>query len=172
MKVIRKIGFGIAALALGAVLAPATWAQDAQPAGGPPPPPPGAQGPGMRGGEHMDPQRQLRHLTRELNLNSGQQQQVGQILRERDAQVAAIRQNTSLTPEQMRRQAGPVMRESEAKLRAVLNQQQQQKFDAMHAEQKQKMEQRRGGMGGPPPAGGAEGGPGGGDDMPPPPPQQ
>jgi Spy/CpxP family protein refolding chaperone len=170
MKAIRKTGIGLAVLTLGVALLPGAWAQDDAPGAmqGPGQMQGPGEGQGMRG-RHMDPQRQLKHMTRELGLNHDQQQQVGQILQDRDAQMEALRQNTALPPQQRRQQAMAAMRDSDAKIRGVLNPGQQQKFDAMRAQQMQRMQEHRGGMGGqgiggPPPQDG--GGP------PPPPDQQ
>jgi len=148
---------GIALAVAGLMLAPAVWAQDAQPAPAGPPPGP----PPMRGDRGMNPEHQLRHLTRELNLNSDQQAQFSTILGQRDSQMQAIHANTALPPHEMHQQMHAIMADSDAKMRAALNPEQQQKFDAMRAHQREHMEERHGDGGPPPPAG-----------TPPPPPQQ
>jgi protein CpxP len=137
---------GIALVAVGLMLAPAVWAQDAQqaPAGPPPGPPP------MHEHGRMNAEHQLRHLTRELNLNSDQQAQFSTILGQRDSQMQAIRANAALPPREMHKQMHAIMADSDAKMRAALNPDQQQKFDAMRANQRERMEERRD-EGGPPP---------------------
>jgi Spy/CpxP family protein refolding chaperone len=89
-------------------------------------------------------------LTRELNLNSDQQAQFSTILGQRDSQVRALHANAALPEREMHRQMRTIMEESDSKMRAALNPDQQQKFDAMRAHQREHMEER-GGPGGPPP---------------------
>jgi Spy/CpxP family protein refolding chaperone len=151
----KKNVTGIAVLVAGLMLAPAAWAQDAQPA--PPGPPPGARPPMHERGP-QNPEQQLRHMTRNLNLNSDQQAQFSTIIGERDSQVRVIRANTALSPRQMHEQMRSLMMDSDAKMREVLNPDQQQRFDAMRAQQREHREERHGRMG--------EGA------APPPPPQQ
>lgn len=155
----QRYRIGMAVLALGALMLPAAWAQDAAQnaasAGGPPP--------AIRGGR-MDPERQVRRLTRELDLNSAQQQQVRQIVMDRDAKMRQLHQNSGTVPQQeMREQMRQTMMDSDAKIRGVLNPDQTQKFDAMRAQQREKMIERRGGEGTPAPGQG---------QAPTPPPQQ
>ena len=149
MQLVKKSG--LAVLALGMMMAPAIWAQDSQQA---PPPPPNQGGPMQPGGMHgrpMSPEHQLRRMTRELNLNSDQQTQVGQILRDRDAQMGALHQNSAMPPQEQHQQMRQLMMDSDTRLRGVLNPQQLQKFDAMRAQQHEKTAERHGGMGAPPP---------------------
>lgn len=146
----NKFSFGLATVMLGAMLLPAAWAQDAAQAGGPPPPPRG----GMEGHGPGNPDRQLRHLTRELGLTSDQQTQVRQVLEQRDAQMAQLHQNTAVTGAQKHEQMKSIWMDSDNKVRAVLTDQQKQKFDAMRAQQMEHREGMRGG-GPPPPADGA-----------------
>ncbi len=149
----NKIAVGFATVVLGAMLLPAAWAQDAAQAGGPPPPP--AAGPGMRGHGPGNPDEQVRHLTRELNLTSDQQAQVRQVIEQRDAQVAQLRTNTAVTGPQRREQMKSIWMDSDTKVRAVLTDEQKQKFDAMRAQQMERRQGMRGG-GPPPPAQGTE----------------
>lgn len=145
----NKISAGLAALALGAMMLPAAWAQDAASAqaGGPPPP-------AMHGHGRGDPNEQLRHMTRALNLTSAQQPQVKQVLVERDSQMSQLRQNTSLSASQRKAQEKSIWMDSDTKIRALLTDQQKQQFDAMRADQMEKHQAMHGG--GAPPAEGSD----------------
>ncbi len=135
------------ALALGA--AGAALAQDQAP-----PPPDGAmQGPPPGGGmRHMDPDKQLQHMTKELGLSADQQSQIKPVLVDRDQQMQALFSDQSLSQQDRRAKARSIQQGSRSKIEAVLNDQQKQKFEAMQ----QRM--RQGGPGGP-----------GGQNAPPPP---
>lgn len=119
--------------------------------GAPPPPPPGGR---MRGGD-----RQLQMMTRRLNLSADQQTQVKAILKARRIQMQALRADTSTAPQDRRTRMMSIMQESNGKIRALLNEDQQKQFDKMQARMRDRMQHRMGGMQ-----------PGG--NAPPPPPQQ
>ncbi|HXS77154.1 MAG TPA: hypothetical protein VN753_13335 [Terracidiphilus sp.] len=122
-------------LALGGLLtiggSAAALAQDT-----PPPPPdqnqagPPPQGMGRRG-MRMDPDRQLQRLTRELNLTSDQQEKIKPLLVERQQKMQALFQDQSAVPEDRRTQAHSIMEGTNNSIKAVLNDDQKQKFDAM-----------------------------------------
>jgi Spy/CpxP family protein refolding chaperone len=89
---------------------------------------------------HMpDADHQLRHMTKRLNLTDAQQQQIKPILVDRDNQIAAIRNDTSLTPEQQHSSMGKLMRESASQIRNVLTDSQREQWDAS----REKMRERR-----------------------------
>ena len=117
----------------------------------PPPPPDQAQaGPGGPGGQRrMDPDRQLQRMTRELSLSSDQQAQIKPILVARQQQMEAVFQDQAGGGDRRARMQS-IRQDSNAKIEAVLNDQQKQKF----AEMRQHMG-RRGGPDGPPPPDGA-----------------
>ncbi|HEY2468568.1 MAG TPA: hypothetical protein VGI45_12125 [Terracidiphilus sp.] len=136
-------------LALGGLLAfgvsSAALAQD-----NPPPPPdqnqagPPADGPRGRG-MRMDPNRQLEHLTRELNLTTDQQAQIKPLLVDRQQKMQALFQNQSLAQEDRRTQMRTIGEGTNNSIKAILTDEQKQKFATMQ----QRM--RRNGPGGPPP---------------------
>lgn len=116
----------------------------------PPPPPdqnqPGPPADGPRGrGMRMDPDRQLARLTRELNLTADQQSQIKPLLVDRQQKMQALFQDQSVAPEDRRARMRTIMEGTNNSIKAVLNDDQKQKFDAMHERM------RRNGPGGPPP---------------------
>ena len=128
-------------LALG--ITGAAFAQD-----NPPPPPNQDQaGPpqGGRGGMRMDPDHQLARLTSALNLTTDQQSQIKPLLVDRQQKMQALMQNESLSQEDRRTQARTISEGTNNSIKALLTDEQKQKFDAMQANM------RRGGPGGPPP---------------------
>jgi len=142
-----------ATLALSGLLAlgvtSAAFAQDT-----PPPPPSQDQaGPPQGGrGMRMDPDHQLAHLTSALNLTTDQQSQIKPLLVERQQKMEALMQNQSLSQDDRRAQARTISQGTNNSIKALLNDDQKQKFDAMQANM------RRNGPGGspggpPPPTG-------------------
>lgn len=139
-------------LALGGLLTLGTCAALAQDT--PPPPPdqnqsgPPPQGPGSRG-MRMDPDRQLQHLTRMLDLTSDQQDKIKPLLQERQQKMQALFQDQSLAPEDRRTQARTIMEGTNNSIKAVLTDDQKQKFEAM--QERMRRNRPMGGPGGPPP---------------------
>jgi Spy/CpxP family protein refolding chaperone len=102
----------------------------------PPPPPdqsqagPPADGPRGRG-MRIDPDRQLQRLTRELDLTSDQQEKIKPLLVERQQKMQALFQDQSSAREDRRTQARTIMEGTNNSIKAVLNDDQKQKFEAM-----------------------------------------
>jgi protein CpxP len=91
---------------------------------------PPAQGMGHRG-MRMDPDRQLERLTRELNLTTDQQTQIKPLLVERQQKMQALFQDESVAPEDRRTQGRTIMQGTNSSIKALLNDDQKQKFEAM-----------------------------------------
>ncbi len=134
-----------ATLALSGLLAlgvtGAAFAQD-----NPPPPPNQDQaGPpqGGRGGMRMDPDHQLARLTSALNLTTDQQSQIKPLLVDRQQKMQALFQNQSLSQDDRRAQSRTISQGTNNSIKALLTDEQKQKFDAMQESM------RRGGPGGP-----------------------
>lgn len=106
-------------------------------------PPPG-QSQGMQGPRRMDPDRQLQHMTKELNLSSDQQTQIKPILADIDQKMQALWQDQSLSQQDRRAKMRAIHEDSRAKIEAVLNDEQKQKYETMQ-------QHMRRGQGGPPP---------------------
>jgi Spy/CpxP family protein refolding chaperone len=142
----------IITLALGGLLAlgatAATLAQD----NAPPPPDQNQAGPpadGPRGrGMRMDPDRQLARLTRELNLTSDQQNQIKPLLVERHQKMQALFQDQSVAQEDRRAQMRSIVEGTNNSIKALLTEEQKQKFAEM---QERNRHMRGEGPGGPPP---------------------
>jgi protein CpxP len=98
-----------------------------------------------RGPGRMDPDKQLEHMTKQLDLSSDQQNQIRPLLVDRQQKMQTLWQNQSLSREDRRSQMMAIRQDSEAKIQGVLNDQQKQKYQAMQ----ERMHDRRGpGQGG------------------------
>ena len=114
----------------------------------PPPPPRGRMG--RMGGEG-----QLKRMTQELNLSADQVSQIKAINEDTRKQAMSVRDDSSIAQADKRGKMMDIRKASQGKIRAVLNDDQKTKYDAMLANQRG----RRGNRGG-----------GGDDNAPPPPP--
>lgn len=124
-----------APLALAAALALTTVAAGAQTQ---PPPPPADAAAGHH--HHMpDADHQLKHMTKRLDLTDTQQHQIRPILADRDKQILAIHDDSTLTPEQQHQNIGKVMRDSTGQIRNVLTDSQRQQWD----QSREKMREHR-----------------------------
>jgi hypothetical protein len=137
-------------LALGGLLAfgatAATFARD------PPPPPPDQNqaGPPQGGrGMRMDPDRQLARLTQVLGLTTDQQTQIKPLLVDRQQKMQALMQDQSTPQEDRRAKARSISEGTNNSIKALLNEDQKQKFAAM--QERMRNNGPGGGPGGPPP---------------------
>ncbi len=130
----------------GALLLGVTGAALAQ--DNPPPPQNQEQGQGGRGRMRMDPDQQLQHMTKQLDLSADQQSQIKPVLVDRQQRMQAVFQDQSLSREDRRAKMQSIRQDAQTKIEAVLNDQQKQKFEAMQ----ERMQHRRG-ENGPPPEG-------------------
>jgi hypothetical protein len=94
---------------------------------------------GHHRGRHMDPDRQLAHLTKTLNLSADQQSQIKPILLDRQQKMQALWQDQSLSRQDRRTKAIAIRQDTKTRLEAALNDQQKQQFEALQA----KMRDRR-----------------------------
>ena len=145
-------------LALGGLLAVGgtcvAFAQDTPP---PPPPDQNQAGPPPQGmgrrGMRMDPDRQLERLTRELNLTTDQQTQIKPLLVERQQKMQALFQDQSGASEDRRTQARTIMESTNGSIKALLNDDQKQKFEAI--QERMRRNRPDGGAATPPPPDGS-----------------
>lgn len=139
-----------------ALLALCTTALSALPAMAQDPAPPSTQdqaGP-PNGGHHGPGQReehQIDFLTKKLNLTPDQVTQVKAIDDESRTQMMALRQDTTTPQADKRAKMMDIHQASQAKIRAVLTDDQKTKYDALQAQMKERRESRESGQGAPPP---------------------
>jgi Spy/CpxP family protein refolding chaperone len=78
----------------------------------------------------------VQHMTKMLNLSDDQQTKVKSILQDEHKQMAPLRQDTSLAPEDRHAKFQQIHGATAQKIREVLNDEQKAKFDQMQAEHK------------------------------------
>ena len=85
------------------------------------------------GGHHrpMDVDSELAHLTRELDLTPAQQNQIRPILVEHQQKERALRQDQSLSHEELRTRAHAISDETHKQIETLLTDEQKQKVKAM-----------------------------------------
>ena len=136
------------AIALGGMLAlsanAALYAQDQTAAA--PAPATGQQAQGHRG-MRMNPDRQLQHLSKTLDLTADQQTQIKPILVDRQQKLQAVWQDQSLSRQDRHSKAQAIQQDTRTRLEATLNDQQKQKFEELRAKMQERRQQRtRGGQ--------------------------
>ncbi len=106
---------------------------------------PQAQGQGQwgHGGRRMNPEAQLEHLTKQLDLSADQQAQIKPILESRDQQAKQLWQDQSLAPQDRHAKMKAIQEDSKTKIEAVLNDTQKQKYEAMQARMQERMQENR-----------------------------
>lgn len=123
---------------------------------------------GMHHHRRWSAQRQLKHMTKTLNLTADQQQQMLPILQDLHSKMKGMHENTSLSPQQRREQGRTLMQDTNQKLEAIMTDSQKQQFEQQMQQRHQRMRDRRmnqgSGAGTPPPPPDA-------GNPPPPPPQ-
>ncbi|HET9100927.1 MAG TPA: hypothetical protein VFN62_11080 [Acidobacteriaceae bacterium] len=144
----RFTGMNKAVVVLGmALCVPAAMLAQGTP---PPPQAPTGQQPGMgqrfmRHRHPPNPKRQLRHLTRMLNLTPDQQKQMLPILQDQHKRMESIHNNTALSPQDRRHQMRAAMMDTHQKLEGLMTDTQKQQFEQTMRQRRQRM--RNGGMG-------------------------
>src|SRR5437868_4977754 len=68
-----------------------------------------------------DPQRQVSMLSKKLNLSDDQKNQILPILSDRQQQMKSIHEDSSLSPQDRRAKMRSIREESDAKIKALLN---------------------------------------------------
>jgi periplasmic protein CpxP/Spy len=93
--------------------------------------PPQGEGQWGHGHHGMNPEAQLQHLTKQLNLTADQQTQIKPILESRDQQMKQLWQDQSLAASDRHAKMKTIQEDSRTKIEAVLNSTQKQEFEAM-----------------------------------------
>ncbi len=83
-----------------------------------------------------DPAKQAAHLGKQLGLSSDQVAQITPILADRQQQLQNLRTDTSLMPRARRARAKAILKDSTAKVEAVLNDTQKQQYEQMLADRR------------------------------------
>ena len=99
----------------------------------------------------MNPENQLAHLTKMLNLTSDQQSQIKPLLETQQSQIMQIHQDQSIAREDKMAKVKSVHQDTTTKIEAVLNDQQKQKYEASQEKMQERMERRSGGDAAPAP---------------------
>ena len=81
-----------------------------------------------------NPNKQAKHLAKELSLTQDQVAQIEPILADRSQQMQSLRADTSVTPRDRRAKARAIQQDSKAKIEAVLNDTQKQQYEQMLAQ--------------------------------------
>jgi Spy/CpxP family protein refolding chaperone len=85
--------------------------------------------------EH-DPAKQAAHLGKQLGLSGDQVAQITPILADRQQQLQNLRADNSLRPRVRRAKAKEILKDSTAKVKAILNDTQKQQFEQKIADRK------------------------------------
>jgi periplasmic protein CpxP/Spy len=103
---------------------------------------------GHGGGHHQMPSadEQLKHMTKKLDLTADQQPKIKAILDDQHAKMEALHNDSSMSREDKFPKMREIHENSNTQIKAVLNEDQQKKFDKMQQEQHDRM-----GHQGPPP---------------------
>lgn len=102
---------------------------------------------GERGGMRMDPQQRVDRMAKALNLSDDQKSKVLDVLNGEQRQMSDLRADTSLSQQDRRSKMRAIREGSGSQIRALLNSDQQQKYDQMQQRMKERMEHNRGGSG-------------------------
>jgi len=91
----------------------------------------------------MDPQQQLQHMTKALQLTPDQQAKIDPILQQRAQQIQALRADTTLKPADRRAKAMAIVQDSSKQIDAVLTDEQRARMKAMREKAMERMEEQR-----------------------------
>jgi protein CpxP len=98
-----------------------------------------------RGGSMNDPNNQLKHLSKRLNLSDDQQTKIKPILEDEHKQMQQLWSDNSLSRQDRFSKMRGIRENSDAEIKKVLNEDQQKNFDKMREEQRSRMRERSGG---------------------------
>jgi hypothetical protein len=93
----------------------------------------------------MDPAKRTAELTKRLNLTSDQQSKVQNILQSEKSQMESLHQDNSTSQQDRHSKMMDIHKTSSDQIRALLDSNQQKKWDEMQAKREQWMEKRQGG---------------------------
>jgi periplasmic protein CpxP/Spy len=88
-------------------------------------------------GRHMDPAKRTEMLTKQLNLTSDQQAKVLEVFKGEQSQMESLHSDSSLSQDDRRSKMMEIRKTSNDQVRALLDPDQQKKFDTMQSEHRQ-----------------------------------
>jgi Spy/CpxP family protein refolding chaperone len=91
----------------------------------------------------LDPAERTRELTKKLNLTSDQQTKVQEIYESARSQMESLRRDTSSSQPDRHAKMMEIHKNADAQVRAVLDSNQQKKWDEMQARREQQMQNRQ-----------------------------
>jgi periplasmic protein CpxP/Spy len=106
--------------------------------------------PGGNGHARFDPSKRAEMMAKHLNLNAGQQAKVTEILKSEQSQMESVHSDASLSQQDRRAKMMDIHKASSDQIRALLNADQQKKWDEMQSRRDQMMQHRQGGEAAPP----------------------
>jgi hypothetical protein len=124
------------------VVTPAAMAQDA-PSSDQQSAPAGAPPERKHGSGHFDPERRSEMLNKHLNLNADQQAKVQEILKSEHSQMQTIHSDSALAQSDRRSKMMDVHKSSNDQIRALLDADQQKKWDTMQSKHEHWMKKRQ-----------------------------
>ena len=95
------------------------------------------------GSRQFDPNRQMRMMTKKLNLTADQQQQLLPILTDRNQQMQAIRNDSSLSHQDRHAKMLTIREDSQTKIKALLTPDQQKAYDGMLQQAREHRENKK-----------------------------
>jgi periplasmic protein CpxP/Spy len=120
----RLLAFAASGMLLAGLALSGARARAQEPSG----PPEGGR---MGHGQMMNPDAMTARLSQTLNLTDDQKGQVKTILEDRQQKMQSLRSDSTLSEPDRRSKMHSIMQESNDKIRALLNDDQKQKFDQM-----------------------------------------
>ena len=99
--------------------------------------PAGAPSEQWRGHRHFDPAQRTEMLTKQLKLTSDQQPKVLDVLKSEQSQMEKLRSDSSLSQEDRRSKMMDIHKASNDQIRALLNPDQQKKWDEIQSRREQ-----------------------------------
>jgi hypothetical protein len=93
----------------------------------------------------MDPAKRTAELTKKLNLTSDQQSKVQSILQSEKSQMESLHQDSSMSQQDRRAKMMDIHKTSSDQIRALLDSNQQKKWDEMQSKREERMEKHEGG---------------------------
>ncbi|MBV8050679.1 MAG: hypothetical protein JOZ80_05790 [Acidobacteriaceae bacterium] len=103
-------------------------------------PPPGGPAAHGHGPHHMDPAQHAAMLAKHLKLSSDQQSKVEDIFKSEQSQMESLHSATSLSPQDRHSKMMDIHKTTSEQVRAVLNPDQQKKWDEMQSRREERMQ--------------------------------